>query len=316
MINTQWRTTVILLTFILVTAVTGLFTGNFNLSTAVGSEWIINNIRLARIVLAVLAGAALGLSGCLIQGVIRNPLAAPDLIGVSAGAGLAATAMLLLFPDLSLFWLMPMAIIGALVTLLLLLWLMRNHSLNPARLVLVGIALSIWLTAFTDWLLVSHPQQTNAALIWLTGSLWGRGWQQIWMLLTALLILVPVTLTLSLKLNLLALGDETAESLGSSVLQTRKISLFLAVTLAAVSVAVCGTLSFVGLIAPHMARLLVGGNHRYLLPAAAMTGALLVLLADTTARTIAAPLELPAGVFTALIGAPYFLFLLTRYRGW
>ncbi|TBR41624.1 iron-dicitrate transporter subunit FecD [Marinomonas agarivorans] len=297
-------------------AFASLYMGSLSFSDALALDFIISDLRLARIVIALLAGAALGLSGCLIQGVIRNPLAAPDLMGVSAGASVAATVLFLLFPALSLGWLIPVAIFGALATLGLLLLLLRHSNLGPTQLVLTGIALSIWLTAFTDWLLVSHPQQTNAALVWLTGSLWGRGWNQVWVLLPWFLVFLPCSLMMAFKLDLLVLGDETAQSLGVDVVKTRRWILFLAVVLAAVSVAVCGTLSFVGLIAPHLARLLVGGDHLRTLPAAAMIGALLVLIADLFARTLFAPLELPAGIFTALIGAPYFLFLLTRYRGW
>lgn len=297
-------------------ALAGLYLGSLSFTEAMALDVIVGDLRFARVLIAILAGAALGMSGCLIQGVVRNPLAAPDLIGVSAGAGVAATALLLLFPQLSLHWLIPAAICGALATLWLLFRLLRNDALSPTRLVLTGVALSIWLAALTDWLLVSHPQQTNAALIWLTGSLWGRGWNQLWVLLPWFAVLLPVSLMLALRLDLLALGDDAAESLGAGVLNTRKTALLLAVALAAISVAVCGTLSFVGLIAPHLARLLAGGNHLRLLPAAAMIGGLLVLVADILGRTLAAPLELPAGVFTSLIGAPYFLFLLTRYRGW
>jgi iron complex transport system permease protein len=306
----------LLLLLLLTSVMAGVLLGSLDLSLVLENQYIINDLRLSRVLVAVLAGAGLGVSGSLIQGVVRNSLASPDLLGVTAGAGLAATTATLYFPQLAFVWFIPVAIIGALVTLALLLWLVRDHDLNPARLVLVGIALSIWLGALTDWLLVSHPQQANAALVWLIGSLWGRGWQHFWVLLPCLLILLPVTLTLALRLDLLALGDETAESLGASVQRTRLSALLLSVALAAVSVAVCGAISFVGLIAPHMARLLVGGNHRRMLPAAAMVGALLVLIADIAARTLAAPLELPAGVVTSLIGAPYFLFLLTRYKGW
>ncbi len=312
------RLTFIFLPLILVcVAISGVLLGSLNLTLAIASDHhILTNLRLSRVLVALLAGAGLGLSGALIQGVVRNPLASPDLIGVTAGAGLAATGLLLIFPEIAFAWLIPAAIVGALSAMALMLWLVRDRSLNPTRLVLVGIALSAWLGALTDWLLVSHPQQVNAALVWLTGSLWGRGWTHVWILLPWLLVLLPVTLLLALRLDLLALGDEAAEGLGSNVERTRKLALLLSVALAAVSVAVCGAISFVGLVSPHLARLLVGGAHRRLLPVAAMIGALLVLVADILARTIAPPIELPAGVLTSLIGAPYFLFLLTRYRGW
>ena len=303
--------------FLLLLAISGVLLGSLDLQTALSTgPDILTDLRLSRVLVAILAGAGLGLAGAMIQGVVRNPLASPDIIGVTGGAGLAATALLLLFPGVAFGWMIPAAIVGALLTMALMLWLVRNQDLNPARLVLVGVALSAWLGALIDWLLVSHPYQVNAALVWLTGSLWGRGWDHVAVLLPWLLVLFPLALMMALRLDLLALGDEAAEGLGANVLQTRKLALLLSVALAAVSVAVCGAISFVGLISPHLARLLVGGSHRRLIPATAMIGAVLVLLADILARTLAPPIELPAGVLTSLIGAPYFLFLLTRYRGW
>jgi len=310
-------TLVLLPLLILCSALAGVLLGALDMAEALqNSGQVLGDLRLSRVTLALLAGAGLGLAGALTQGVVRNPLASPDLIGVTAGAGLAASSLLLLFPDLPTFWLMPAAIVGAAGALAVILWLMRGHQLDPARLVLVGIALGAWLNAITDWLLVANPQQVNAALVWLTGSLWGRGWQEALLLLPWLLVLVPASLLLALRLDLLALGDEAAEGLGAAVARSRLLALLLAVALAAVSVAVCGAISFVGLMAPHLARLLVGGAHHRMLPATAMIGALLVLLADIAARALFAPIELPAGVLTSLLGAPYFLFLLTRYKGW
>ncbi|MAC45275.1 MAG: iron-dicitrate transporter subunit FecD [Oceanospirillum sp.] len=303
--------------FLLLLAISGVLLGSLDLQTALSAgPDILTDLRLSRVLVAILAGAGLGLAGAMIQGVVRNPLASPDIIGVTGGAGLAATTLLLLFPGVAFGWMIPAAIAGALLTMALMLWLVRNQDLNPARLVLVGVALSAWLGALIDWLLVSHPYQVNAALVWLTGSLWGRGWDHVAVLLPWLLVLFPLALMMALRLDLLALGDEAAEGLGANVLQTRRLALLLSVALAAVSVAVCGAISFVGLISPHLARLLVGGSHRRLIPATAMIGAVLVLLADILARILAPPIELPAGVLTSLIGAPYFLFLLTRYRGW
>lgn len=302
---------------LLVLATVSLFSGATGLGElAQNRDFVLWDYRLPRILIAVLAGAGLGLAGALIQGVIRNPLAAPDIIGITQGAGLAATAMLVIWPDLSFGWLIPGAAAGGLLASLLVWKLAWRHRGEPARLALIGIAMGAWLAALTDWLLVSHPLEINAALVWLTGSLWGRGWEHVWLLLPVLLLLIPLALQLAYRLDLLALGDEAAEGLGAGVLRTRQLTLLVAVLLSAVSVAVCGTLSFVGLVAPHLARLLVGADHRRLLPVAAGLGALLVLVADTLARTLAPPLELPAGVLTALIGAPYFLFLLTRYKGW
>ncbi|MDI3324538.1 iron chelate uptake ABC transporter family permease subunit [Pontibacterium granulatum] len=301
---------------LLLLAIAGVMLGTLDLKQAMTSTWVLQELRLSRVLIAILAGAALGIAGALTQGVIRNPLASPDLIGVTAGSGLAATTTLLLFPQLAYGWLIPAAIIGGLLALLLLLWLTGDHALSPSRLVLVGIALSFWFGALVDWLLSSQPQQINAALVWLTGSLWGRGWSHVWLLLPCFLVLIPFALTLSRKLDLLALGDDTAHCLGTEVRQVRLLALSTAVALAAISVAVCGAISFIGLVAPHLARLLVGGRHLLLVPTAALLGAALLLCADIAARTLAPPIELPAGVLTSVIGAPYFMFLMLRYRGW
>jgi len=301
---------------LMLVAIAGVLLGTLTLEQAMTRAWVLQDLRLSRVVIAMLAGAALGVSGALTQGVIRNPLASPDLIGVTTGASLAATTTLLLFPQTAHIWLIPATIAGGLLSMLILLWLTGDSKLNPTRLVLVGIALSFWFGALVDWLLSGQSQQINAALVWLTGSLWGRGWPDVWILLPWVLVLLPVALSLNLKLDLLALGDESAQCLGTEVQRVRAGALFIAVALAAVSVAVCGAISFIGLVAPHLARLLVGGRHQVLLPTAALLGAALLLLADIAARTLTPPIELPAGVLTSMIGAPYFIFLLLRYRGW
>lgn len=312
-----WRVYALLSLMLLGVAISSLLSGATDLASLKQSQgFVLWDYRFPRILIAMLAGAGLGMAGALIQGVIRNPLAAPDVIGITPGAGLAATAVLMFYPQISLGWLVLAATAGGMVAALLVWKLAWRYRTEPARLALIGIALGAWMAALTDWLLVSHPLDINAALVWLTGSLWGRGWTHVWLLLPGLVLLMPVAMQLAYRLDLLALGDEAAEGLGVGVAPTRQLALFVAVLLSAISVAVCGTLSFVGLVAPHLARLLVGSKHRRMLPVAAGVGALLVLVADMLARTLAPPLELPAGVLTALIGAPYFLFLLTRYKGW
>ena len=258
----------------------------------------------------------LAVSGVLTQGIIRNPLASPDLMGISGGAGLAACCTLLLWPDLNPVWLPVAALIGG-FTAAFLIWLLnRLHQPSPARLALVGIAVSAFLSSCINFLLILHPVEVNSAMVWLTGSLWGRNWAYIWPLLPWLITLLPFSFYLAWRLDLFALGDETANALGVNTQHLQIYALLSAVALASVSVAVCGTIGFVGLLAPHLARLLVGGRHKLLLPTAALIGALLVLSADTLARNLAPPLELPAGVLTAVLGAPYFIFLLHRYKGW
>lgn len=279
-------------------------------------DFIINQYRLPRIIISILVGIGLAVSGVLTQGIIRNPLASPDLMGISGGAGLFACSSLLIWPEVHSALLPLIAILGG-FSAAFLIWLLNhfNHP-SPARLALVGIAVSAFLTSCINFILVLHPVEMNSAMIWLTGSLWGRNWDYIWPLLPWLIILVPFSFYLAWSLDLSALGEETATSLGVNTERLQVLALSSAVALASVSVAVCGTIGFGGLLAPHLARLLVGPRHKLILPIAALTGALLVLSADTLSRNLAPPLEMPAGVLTAVLGAPYFIFLLYRYKGW
>ncbi|MBC3945177.1 Fe(3+) dicitrate ABC transporter permease subunit FecD [Erwinia persicina] len=268
--------------------------------------------RLPRTLLALLVGAALAVSGVLVQGVIRNPLASPEILGVNHAAGLCSVSALMLFPALPVLWLPLLAFAGGLLAFVLLRRL-AGHS-APLRLALLGVALTALYASVTDYLMLSRPLEINQALLWLTGSLWGRGWPFVWVALPWLLLLIPLSLLLCRDLDLLALGEEQAHTLGVALPATPHRALLLAVALAAVSVALCGPLSFIGLVAPHLTRRLIGGRHHWLLPASMLVGALLLLLADLLARTLHPPLELPAGVLTAIIGAPYFFWLLMRTR--
>lgn len=279
-------------------------------------DFIINQYRLPRLVLAVGVGAGLGLSGALVQGIIRNPLASPDLMGISAGAGLAATALLVYLPNAPLYMLPVSAMLGGLIAAAMIMALAYFSNPTPARLALIGIAISAFLASGIDFLMIVNPIEINTAMVWLTGSLWGRNWDQVPFIWWTLALLVPLAFWLAWRLDIMGLGEEVAGSLGISPSKVQLMALVCAVLLASVSVSVCGTISFVGLLAPHLARMLFGHNHKLLLPGAAMIGALLVLLSDILARGIQPPVELPAGVLTSLIGAPYFIFLLQRYKGW
>lgn len=302
-----------------------LFIGAVNLSvsevvyTLLASsehDFIIHQYRLPRLVLAVGVGAGLGLSGALVQGIIRNPLASPDLMGISAGAGLAATSLLVFQPDAPIYMLPLCALLGGLLAAGMIMGLAYFTDPTPARLALIGIAISAFLTSGIDFLMIVNPIEINTAMVWLTGSLWGRNWDQVPFIWWTLALLLPLSFWLAWRLDIMGLGEETATSLGISPNKMQFGALLCAVILASVSVSVCGTISFVGLLAPHLARMLFGHNHRLLLPAAAGLGALLVLISDILARGLQPPIELPAGVLTSLIGAPYFIFLLQRYKGW
>ena len=275
-------------------------------------HYVLTAYRLPRLLLALLVGAALAVAGVLVQGIVRNPLASPDILGVNHAASLASVGALLLLPSLPVIALPLLAFAGGMAGLILL-RILANTS-QPMKLALTGVALSACWASLTDYLMLSHPQDVNSALLWLTGSLWGRDWSFVKIAAPLLILFLPLSLRFCRDLDLLALGDARAATLGVSVPRIRLQALLLAVAMTSTGVAVCGPISFIGLVVPHMVRSITGGRHRWLLPVSAMTGALLLVVADLLARIIHPPLELPAGVLTAIIGAPWFVWLLVRMR--
>ena len=275
-------------------------------------HYVLTAYRLPRLLLALLVGAALAVAGVLVQGIVRNPLASPDILGVNHAASLASVGALLLLPSLPVIALPLLAFAGGMAGLILL--KMLANTSQPMKLALTGVALSACWASLTDCLMLSRPQDVNRALLWLTGSLWGRDWSFVKVAAPLLMLFLPLSLVFCRDLDLLALGDARATTLGVSVPRTRFQALLLAVAMTSTGVAVCGPISFIGLVVPHMVRTITGGRHRWLLPVSAMTGALLLVAADLLARIIHPPLELPAGVLTAIIGAPWFVWLLVRMR--
>lgn len=273
-------------------------------------QFIIQKYRLARVILAVLAGAGLGVSGAILQGVIRNPLASPDVIGITKGAGLAAMVVILLFPAAPLIVLPLSAFAGAGLVAVLLMVFVRKKNARPSTIALVGIALGAICHAGMQYMMVKFPGDVNAALIWVTGSLWGRSWDEIKLLAPWLALCLPILFLLAAKLDLMSLGDELVDGLGERSARLRFMLIFVAVGLAGSCVAVVGSIGFVGLIAPHIARRLVGTKSKYLLPASGLAGSIILLAADSLGRGLMPPVEIPAGILTAIIGAPYFLYLL------
>nr|NSL48856.1 iron ABC transporter permease [Dendrosporobacter quercicolus DSM 1736] len=281
---------------------------------------ILFDFRLPRIMISILVGAGLALSGCIIQGVAKNALADPGLLGINAGAGLMVILYVLFFGTqsfLSVFTLPFLALFGAGVTAVIIYGLAfkKEEGIAPLRLILTGVAVQAGISSLTTVLVVKLADtQFDFVATWQAGSIWASNWKFVLALLPWLLLLIPYVLFKSRVLDVLNLGDELAHSLGASVERERRRLLAAAVALAASCVAVSGGISFVGLIAPHLARRLVGPGHRILLPACALTGAVLVSAADTVARVILQPSEIPAGIMVAIIGAPYFLYLLMKSR--
>lgn len=278
-------------------------------------DFIVNTLRLPRVLVAFLVGVGLAVSGTILQGLTRNPLAAPDIVGVTAGAGLAAVSLIIVFPSVSTAFLPPAAFGGAFVVAVLLYALAWKGQSSPLRLILIGIGLAAIAQALTTVMIVfGDINDVSRALIWLTGSVYGRTWEHIWPLLPWLALFLPLTFFASRHLNALNLGDEIAHGLGTRVELQRGLLLLCSVALAAAAVATAGTVGFVGLMAPHIARRMAGPSHGGLLPTAAMTGGALVVVADLVGRTAFAPVEIPCGIITSAIGAPFFLYLLYRSR--
>lgn len=281
-------------------------------------ELILFGFRLPRIVISMLVGAGFALSGCIIQGISRNPLADPGLLGINAGAGLMVILFVLFFGTQSFFsvFTMPfLAFFGAGVTAVLIYALSykRQSGIAPLRLVLTGIAVQAGISALTTLLVVKLDEmQFDFVASWQAGSIWGSNWKYVLALLPWLLILIPYVLSKARVMDVLNLGDDIACGLGASVERERRRLLTAAVALAASCVAVSGSISFVGLIAPHLTRRLVGPQHHILLPACILSGAVLVSVSDTVARVIAQPFEIPTGIMVAIVGAPYFLYLLVK----
>lgn len=273
---------------------------------------ILYNIRLPRILLGAMVGGCFAASGAILQGVMRNPLASPGIIGVSAGGGLGGILVMLAFPEFS-FLLVPAAFFGALATAVMVYLLAWKRGVSPVRLILAGVAVSAMLGAFSSAILLFNAENAGGILDFTIGSLATRSWLQIAQIRYYMAAGFALALVLSYKLNVLALGDEAATGLGLKVEWIRFSLIAVAALLAASAVSVAGLLGFVGLIAPHIVRMLVGSDNRYLIPASALFGAFMVVACDTVGRVIMERSELPAGIIMALLGPPFFLWLLRRH---
>jgi len=283
-------------------------------------QFIVLELRLPRSLTAVLVGSALGLSGAITQAVARNPLASPDILGVTAGASAAAVVLIVLGGSSaavasvgSLVGLPIAALVGGLVTAALVYGLAWRNGIEGYRLVLVGVGIGAVAAAITSWMLVyAEINDAARATVWLTGSLNARGWEHVVPVGIALALLVPIGLLLTFALGALQMGDDTARGLGVHVDRARSALLLTAVGLAAVATASAGPIGFVALVVPQICLRMIGAARPPLL-ASAVYGALLILGSDLVARTML-PVELPVGIITAIIGAPYLIWMLARGR--
>lgn len=274
---------------------------------------IVLDLRLPRLLLAILVGVCLAVSGAVMQAVFQNSLAEPYILGVSSGAAFGAMVSIAIASTAvaSILSLPVLAFAGGLAVVFLVYALaQRGGRVQTGTLLLTGIAIGSLVSATTSFLMMVRNEDLRTVLFWLLGGLSGRGWDDLKMILPAAIVGVVCAMVAVRPLNLLLLGDETAASLGLNLQLSKRLLLTLASLLAATAVAVSGIVAFVGLVVPHVTRLLVGPDHRRLIPLAALLGALLMVLADTAARTILMPAELPIGIITSALGCPFFLYLL------
>ena len=272
---------------------------------------IFMNIRLPRTIVGALVGMNLALSGAILQAIMKNPLADPHIIGISSGAGLAGIMVIVLFPAYEVF-ITPVAFLGAMLAAVCIYILAWKNGIRPVRIILAGVAVSAFLGAGISGMMIFNSDRVHNALMWMVGGLSARSWPHVAMIWPYSLGAGLMALLSAGYINILQLGDDVAKGLGVRVELTRVALTAIAALLAASAVSVVGLLGFVGLIVPHGARLMVGSDYRFLLPASALLGIALVTVCDTIARSAFAPVELPVGILMAAMGAPFFLFLLRR----
>ncbi|KAA9028442.1 FecCD family ABC transporter permease [Niallia endozanthoxylica] len=285
-------------------------------------ELILFEFRLPGIVLALLIGAGLAVSGVILQAITQNELADPGILGINTGAGLAVVLFIYFFQGdfisaskWSIFMMPFAALLGAIGAAFLIYLLAWKNGVNPIRLVLVGIGVNAGFGAFlTIFQLKMDPQDFRQASVWLTGDIWNANWTFVGALLPWILILIPIALSKAHGLNVLHLGDDLAKGLGTSVERERQMLLLIAVALAGASVAAGGGIAFLGLVVPHIARKLMGPLHQYIIPLSTLIGALLLMVSDTIGKNLLAPTQIPVGIVVSILSAPYFIYLLIKAK--
>jgi iron complex transport system permease protein len=272
---------------------------------------IVRDLRLPRILIAVFVGANLAVSGVLLQAVMQNPLVDPGITGVSSGASVMAILIMLYFPQL--YSILPLAsFLGGLFACFLVYSLAWKRGLSPIRIVLSGVAVNAFLGGISSILAILNTDKIAGVLMWVNGSMASRGWKDFKVLFVYSILGLIFSLFLYKSCNILSLGEKNAKNLGANINLNRIILSLTAVFLAGVSTSVVGIIGFVGLIVPHISRMLIGSNHKFLVPFSMLSGSITLLLADTLARTVAKPYEIPVGVVMAALGGPFFLYLLRR----
>ena len=274
-------------------------------------EMVIWNIRFPRNIVGALVGANLAVSGAILQAVMKNPLADPGIVGVSSGAGLAGVIMLIFMPEASIL-LTPVAFEGAMLSAAAVYALAWKNGIRPTRFILAGVAVSAFLGSGISALLVFYSDKVQGALLWMVGGLSARSWPQVETLFPYTILGLVLALAGCKALTILSLGDETARGLGVPVERVRFSMTAVAALLAAGAVSVAGLIGFVGLVVPHIVRLIIGTDYKYVIPGSAILGAGVLVFCDTLGRVAFSPIEIPAGIIMAFLGAPFFLYLLRR----
>ncbi len=272
---------------------------------------VIWNIRFPRNIVGALVGANLAVSGAILQSVMKNSLADPGIVGVSSGAGISGIIMLIFFPEESLL-LTPVAFIGAMFSAVAVYALAWKNGIRPNRIILAGVAVNAFLGSGISALLIFYSDKVQGALLWMIGGLSARSWPQVEALFPYTVLGLLLALAGSKALTILSLGDETARGLGVPVEKVRFSMTAVAALLAAGSVSIAGLIGFVGLVIPHIVSLMIGTDYKYVIPGSAVLGAGILVFCDTVGRIIFAPVEIPAGIIMASLGAPFFLYLLRR----
>lgn len=289
-----------------------IFDGIINNSGGKGG--IVRDIRIPRVIMAVLVGANLSVAGVLLQGVMRNPLADPGITGISSGAGLVVMIVMLYFPTatsaIPLF-----GFLGGILACILIYLLAWKNGIMAVRIILAGIAVNAMLGGATSMISILNSESLSGVLTWLNGSLGNKSWLQVKMMLIYTVVGLVLAIPLSKSCNILALGDKNTKSLGFNPNVLRIVISMVAVFLAGISTAYVGIIGFIGLVVPHISRMLIGSDHKILIPFSALFGSLVLLIADTLGRTLSAPYEIPVGIIMTVIGGPFFLYLLRKDSG-
>lgn len=275
--------------------------------------FIVYEYRIPRLIISILVGMSLAIAGTIFQGVLRNPLASTDVLGIGKGAGFFA-CLVISVPSLKFISMPVAAMIGGLLAVSLIYILAKKSYLKNTNIVIMGIAISAFFDSGIQFLNYNNKANIQTVLVWLTGSVWGRYWDEVKIILVFSAVLIPLSIILSNKIDILSLGDNIAVNLGEKVTTLRMTLLLIGTLLTASSVSVSGTIGFIGLIAPHIAKSMAGYKHSVVIPLSGVIGAIILVTSDMVGRTILAPLEVPVGIVTAILGAPYFLYLLLKKK--